>query len=178
MYPLEGFLASPRALEFHTRGVYAPGMARRRQPEVTIHKSGTTVRVPRKRIRELVAFAARAEATDIAEVEVAVVGPEEIAAHNRRWLRHAGPTDVISFDLSDAGGLGLCVQLIVCGEVARQEGRLRGTGTQRELLLYVLHGLLHQMGYDDQAIRSAARMRARQEEILAAFLTGQSPPRA
>lgn len=149
-----------------------------RQPEVTIHKSGTSIRVPRKRIRELIAFAARAEAVDVAEVEVAVVGPQEIAAHNRRWLRHAGATDVISFDLSEAGRPGLCVQLIVCGEIARREGQARGTGTQRELLLYVLHGLLHQMGYDDQAIRSAARMRARQEEILAAFLNGQSPPRA
>ncbi len=128
------------------------------------------MRVPRKKIAALVAFVARVQGVPIGEVDIAVVSGSEIAAHNRRWMGRAGRTDVISFDLSDESADRLVAQLIVCGEVAAQQGPLRGTGPQRELLLYVLHGLLHLMGYDDTSTGAAAEMHAREEEILDEFL--------
>jgi len=44
-------------------------------------------------------------------------------------------------------------------------------------MLYVIHGLLHLMGYDDGEHRSAARMHAREEELLAAFLSRRTARR-
>ncbi len=146
-------------------------MAAKRQPvpkiEITSHQDA--IRVPRKRIAELIAFAAGEEGVRIAEVDVAVVASEEIATLNHRYLRHAGETDVLSFDLSDADTPGLSAQIVICGDVARRQADLRNTTIQREALLYVLHGLLHLIGYDDTGIRSAARMHAREDEILDAF---------
>jgi probable rRNA maturation factor len=77
---------------------------------------------------------------------------------------------VLSFDLSEAPKIGLSVQLIVCGDVAAAEAASRGLTPARELLLYVLHGLLHVMGYEDESIRGSVRMQARQEELLEQFL--------
>jgi probable rRNA maturation factor len=131
------------------------------------------MRVPRRKIAGLIEHIARAEGVGVAEVDVAVVDAETIAELNARHLRHAGATDVLSFDLSDASQAGLSVQLIVCGDVAARVGPLHGLSATRELLLYVAHGLLHQMGYDDQAPRAAATMRARQEELLDAFLSSR-----
>ena len=37
------------------------------------------------------------------------------------------------------------------------------------MMLYVVHGLLHLTGHDDHSARDAARMRARQEELLDGF---------
>ncbi len=144
--------------------------AKPRKPAVLITSAQRAVRVPRKRIADLVAFVARREGVRLAEVDVAVVGAGEMASLNRRYLATRGATDVLSFDLSEAHRGGLCVQLVVCGDVAAAQAAARGLGSRRELMLYVVHGLLHQMGYEDSSVRGAAKMHARQDELLAEFL--------
>lgn len=140
-----------------------------RRPKVTISSSQTALRVPRKRLTELVAFVARSEGAAIAEVDLAVVNRDEITSLNRRYLRHTGPTDVLSFDLSDADREGICAQVIVCGDLAAAQAPEHGLTPQRELMVYVIHGLLHLMGYEDDSVRGAARMHAHQDELLEAF---------
>ena len=136
---------------------------------VNISSSQTALRVPRKKITALVGFVAAAESTRLDEVDVAIVASRRIAALNRRYLQHAGATDVLSFDLSVPGG-GVVVQVIVCGDLAVREARSRRVAPQRELMLYIVHGLLHVMGYDDTTPQAAEKMRIRQEELLEAFL--------
>jgi probable rRNA maturation factor len=140
-----------------------------RKPAVAVSSWQRAVRVPRKRIAELVAFVARREGARLAEVDVAVVSRRRMADLHRRYLGRAGATDVLSFDLSDAAATGIHAQVVVCGEIAAARVARHGVGLQRELMLYVVHGLLHVLGYDDRSPRSAARIRARQEELLDAF---------
>lgn len=127
------------------------------------------MRVPRKKIAALIAFVGAQEGVAISEIDLAVVEASHIASLNRRYLRHTGATDVLSFDLSDADRKGICAQLIVCGDVAVEQAKAHGQGVQRELMLYVVHGLLHLMGYEDHTVRGAARMHGREDEILDAF---------
>jgi len=136
---------------------------------VNISSSQKALRAPRKKITALVEFVASAESKPLDEVDVAIVTSRQIAALNRRYLQHAGSTDVLSFDLS-VPGAGMAVQVIVCSDVAVREAKSRRIGPQRELMLYIVHGLLHVMGYDDTTPQAAGKMRARQEELLEAFL--------
>ncbi len=138
-------------------------------PTVNISSSQSTLRIPRKKITALVEFIVRSEDADMEEVDIAVVTSRRIAALNRRYLQHAGATDVLSFDLSSPGS-GVAAQIIVCSDVAVREARARGLGPQRELMLYIAHGLLHVLGYDDTNSKSAAKMYVRQEELLNEFL--------
>ena len=142
------------------------------KPAVVISSSQAVLRVPRKKIERLIAFVARAEGARIAEVDVAVVSSRQIARLNRRWLGCRGATDVISFDLSGPRDAGepISAQIVVCADVAVSHARRHNLPPQRELLLYVLHGLLHLIGYDDANTTAAAKMHARQEEILQAFM--------
>jgi len=144
--------------------------ARKARPNVVISSSQDAMRIPRKKITALVGFVAAQEGAAISDVDLAVVSRSEIAAVNRRWAGRTGATDVVSFDLSDARTRGISAQLVVCGDIAAEQGRVRGCGVQRELMLYVVHGLLHLMGYDDGAIRAAAKMHAREDELLTEFL--------
>jgi len=128
------------------------------------------MRVPRKRLSELIRFVAAREKPAIREVDLAVVDSRQMASLNRRYLHRRGPTDVLSFDLTGPADEGISAQLIVCGDLAVKEGLARGHGRQRELMLYVVHGLLHLMGYDDRTAVAARQMRDRQENILSAFL--------
>lgn len=138
-------------------------------PRVIVSSSCPNLRIPRKKIAQVADFVARQEGVHLAEVDVAVVNSREIALLNRKYLNHAGDTDVLSFDLSDTPGDGIYAQIIVCGDVADRQAKLRGLTFQEELLLYVVHGLLHVMGYDDLAVRAAAKMHARQDELLSEF---------
>jgi probable rRNA maturation factor len=147
---------------------------------IRISRQGTAVDVSDAALGKLIRLVAAAEGCRLAEVDLALVGGEEIAVHNRRFMHHSGPTDVLSFDLSDSSRPGLSAQLIVCADVAAKQGPLRGLTAGHELMLYVVHGLLHLMGYEDSTVRGRARMHAREDELLALFGPGPAfhvPPK-
>ena len=94
-------------------------------------------------------------------VTVAILNPAEMAKLNWKFLRHRGPTDVLSFPPGD---------IAVCPAVARREAKERGILWQEELLRYVVHGCLHLRGYDDKKPAAKKRMWARQERLVAGLL--------
>ena len=138
---------------------------------VAVESRSQHMRTPRKKIYSLVEFIASQTDRPIHDVDIAVVDSREISRYNRRYLNHAGATDVISFDLSDDSKGPLSCQILVCGQIAKRESQKRGHGVQRELLLYVTHGLLHLLGYDDVRASDAAEMYLRQEDLLDEFMT-------
>lgn len=151
---------------------YPDSMATRRaKPKVAVSSSQKAVRVPRKKIAELVAFVAACEGASISDVDLAVVDMRQIAALNRRYLGRTGTTDVLSFDLSEGRHPDISAQVVVCGPLAARRARRGRLGVQRELLLYVVHGLLHLMGYDDNNPPARAKISNRQEELLEKFLS-------
>ena len=129
--------------------------------------------VPRAPVERLVAFVAGRQHRKLGTVDVAIVGRRRMTVLNRRFLGHLGATDVLSFDLSDGQKGPLSAQIIVCWDVAVAQGRHYGVPARRELLLYVVHGLLHVMGFDDAEPKAAEKMRARQESLLEAFLRSE-----
>ncbi len=92
---------------------------------------------------------------------------ETIRVINRRHLAHDWPTDVISFPLSDPDDPVLAGELVVSAEMAASTARDVGVDPRSELALYVVHGLLHLCGLDDQTAEDADVMRQREAEILA-----------
>ena len=58
-------------------------------------------------------------------------------------------------------------ELIVSVETALREAPQQGWSPRAELLLYVVHGLLHLCGYDDLTDEARPTMRAREREVLA-----------
>jgi probable rRNA maturation factor len=85
---------------------------------------------------------------------------------NKRYLEHDEPTDVLSFPLSEPGARRLAGEVVISADVARRQAEGRGHDVQAELALYVIHGLLHLCGYDDQTPAAAARMRERERHYL------------
>lgn len=142
------------------------------QPIIEITSTQRTVRVPRAKIEQLIDLVTRREGVALEQIDLAVVGKARMATLNERHLRHAGPTDVLSFDLGPGPRGGLCAQIVVCSDVALRQARRRGHAAWKELLLYVLHGLLHAIGYDDQAAAEAEAMHAREDELLSEIGVG------
>jgi probable rRNA maturation factor len=107
-------------------------------------------------------------ALDSAELSIAVVDDPTIHALNLEFLAHDYPTDVLSFVLEHAGGR-LEGEIIVSAQTAARAAATFGWSAEDELLLYVVHGALHLIGYDDGTDADRARMREAERRILTQF---------
>lgn len=94
---------------------------------------------------------------ELEEVEVSIVSDEAIAAVHGKFLDDPTPTDVITFDHGE---------ILVSAETAAARAPEFGHSTDRELALYVVHGLLHLAGFGDKSEGEFERMRKMQEEVL------------
>jgi probable rRNA maturation factor len=94
---------------------------------------------------------------DLRRVEVAIVGDAEIARVHEEFMGIAGPTDVITFDHGE---------IVISADRAAEEGASRRTGCDREIALYLVHGLLHLRGFDDATPGDARAMDSAQTAIL------------
>lgn len=102
------------------------------------------------------------------EVRVRVVGDPDMAAAHQRWAGVPGTTDVLTFDLREGEAGPLDVDLLVCADEAARQARARALPVERELLLYVVHGVLHCLGHDDHDEAAAERMHEEEDRLLAA----------
>jgi probable rRNA maturation factor len=57
-------------------------------------------------------------------------------------------------------------------DVAKREAERRGHSISDEVLLYVIHGILHCVGYDDKSEDESQRMHRKEDEILSAIGIG------
>ncbi|MCM8826225.1 MAG: rRNA maturation RNase YbeY [Candidatus Omnitrophica bacterium] len=76
------------------------------------------------------------------------------------------PTDVISFNLQDKFNPNYLGEVIVSVEEALVNSKVYGTDWKEEIILYIIHGLLHILGYDDNSIKNKKIMEAKQRELL------------
>ena len=113
-----------------------------------------------------------------AEVAIVLVGEEEMAGYNERFMERSGPTDVLAFPVEKltpgevpttvANGQPLSLgDIFVCPTVVKGQAEELGVSLDDELALIVTHGILHLLGYDHDKPDDAARMTAREREILA-----------
>lgn len=103
-----------------------------------------------------------------ATVSIAIVDDAEIRKLNSRFLNRKSTTDCLSFDLSDTQEpqSPKLFELIVNGEMAVRQANLRGHSSEAELALYITHGLLHNLGFDDSTDSKARKMHLMEDNIL------------
>ena len=106
-----------------------------------------------------------------AEISVALVDNEQIIELNERYLDTAEPTDVLSFLLEedfDGQGTMLCDIIASC-EMAKQQAHRYAISPQAEVMQYLVHGLLHVLGYDDNTRKKRNQMNKLQRAVLHDF---------
>jgi probable rRNA maturation factor len=80
-------------------------------------------------------------------------------------LGHDYPTDVISFAYSQETPV-IEGELVVSVDTARQRAKDLGWSSRSELLLYVVHGVLHIAGMDDHDESDRVAMRAAEKRVM------------
>lgn len=124
------------------------------------------------------------------EVRVRVIDDAAMSAAHEEYTGVSGTTDVLTFDMSDppevdagelpavwcgidevTGGfrresLALDVDIMICFDEAVRRSGEYGHAPESELLLYVVHGALHCLGYDDHDEEEFERMHDMEDVIL------------
>ncbi len=129
------------------------------------------IKLNKKKI-ELISFKALQALGQPEETQVALsfVTRYRIKKANSRYFCKDRVTDVIALGYDDSmtsdihkGYLG---DILICPSEAFENARRYGNTFFIELSLYIIHGILHLLGYDDTSSRSALKMRKKEQEIL------------
>ena len=102
-------------------------------------------------------------------VALLLTGDREIGRLHAEFLGDPSPTDVISFAVDDGA------EIVVSVDTARRVARQKGHAARAEVALYVVHGLLHVMGWDDVRPRQRAQMRAAEAAIMRSLGLAYAP---
>ena len=86
------------------------------------------------------------------ELSVALVGDEEIRNLNGRYRSRDEPTDVLSFPVEEPLPTGhrLIGDVIISVEKAARQARQRRRSFEDEMEVLLIHGILHNLGYDHE----------------------------
>jgi probable rRNA maturation factor len=98
----------------------------------------------------------------LATLEVAMVDDATSDRVHRDFMNIEGPTDVITFHHGE---------IVIGAEVAARQAAEYGEPLARELLRYLVHGLLHLAGHEDEEKGGRTAMESAQEAIITTLWT-------
>ncbi len=114
-----------------------------------------------------------------AGLSVILVRDKKMAELNWKLMKHKGTTDVLSFSyIEEKGKVKLSPkvlnanpplflgEIIICLDVAKRNAKEYGTGFEYESALYLCHGILHCLGYEDETKKGFNEMQSLQVKIL------------
>ena len=133
------------------------------KPEITVWNRQRQVPVDLKRLQTDANRAAQlveelsTRRPLLENISIVLISDRRIAQLHWDYMQVSGPTDVITFDHGD---------VFISVETARRQAAEFGSSLEREIRLYIIHGLLHLVGFDDHAPEDAAVMRKMQERLL------------
>ena len=94
-------------------------------------------------------------------LSIVFVGTKRMRAVNKKFLNHDYVTDVITFDLGDGEN-----EILICPAIAAANAKRHNTSIQKEIALYVIHGILHLAGFNDHSPREILAMRAMEKKLM------------
>lgn len=114
------------------------------------------------------------EGSSTTEVSIHFVTTEEICRLHEEFFDDPTTTDCISFpmdaddfdDLFSSEKFHILGEIFVCPATAIQYAKDNGGNPYEETTLYVIHGLLHLLGYDDIKKKDRLIMRQKEQENL------------
>lgn len=95
------------------------------------------------------------------ELEITFVDDAQIAQIHGEYMDDPTPTDVITFPLGEE-----YAQLIISVDTCKRQALEFGNTFDKELILYMVHGILHLAGYDDRTKKQITQMRKMESELL------------
>jgi probable rRNA maturation factor len=134
--------------------------------KITIRNLQKTIPINPKKIKEIILEILSGEsAASCGQINVCFVSDKEIRKLNWKYLGQNTATDVLAFDLSDKKN-EIIADIFVSTEKAVANAKLFKSTPFSENHLYVIHGLLHILGYNDSTEKETLAMRQKEKKYL------------
>ncbi len=104
------------------------------------------------------------------DLSIALTTDEDIQQLNLQYRKIDRPTDVLSFESDETdpvSGTRYLGDIVISYPRALQQARDAGHPVENELMLLVVHGVLHLLGYDHDSAANKASMWKLQSRVLA-----------
>ncbi len=103
-------------------------------------------------------------------LSVTYVTDSRIRGLNRKYRNTDSPTDVLAFSAKEgrhvAGDDRFLGDVVISVDTAERQARDFKSTKDRELKYYLIHGILHLLGYGDAERVGSQKMARRQEELF------------
>jgi len=113
---------------------------------ITVINDNDKYEVNVKKVRDVIALVLKGEKHPKAEVSIKFCDNNYMQKLNKQYFNRNNPTDVISFPAEESKYLG---DILVSSEMAEQRAPEFDNSFQEELILYIIHGVLHLVGFND-----------------------------
>lgn len=150
-----------------------------RSESIYVENKQSEFAVDTEAIKKAAAFVLDIEGSAGGEVTITFVDAAEMAELNKQFRGIEGPTDVLSFSMTEStedepktdssDGEEILGDVIVCPAVTAENARDLGHSQEREILEITIHGLLHLLGYEHGDLAAETAMIARQEQLAGMF---------
>jgi len=141
--------------------------------EVQIYNKQNHLPIDSSWIKGIVQTVLEREGVACDEVIIHFVSKKKIADLHLQFFNDPSPTDCISFPMDQPHGsipISLLGEIFVCPQIAHEYVKKNGGELRDEVALYIIHGLLHLLGYDDLTAKCRKIMRSKEKELLGGCL--------
>lgn len=105
---------------------------------------------------------------DRAEMVVRITDESEITNLNQQYRGKEGATNVLSFPMGeeDEEGITYLGDVVICAPVVKNEASAQAKSVESHWAHMVIHGTLHLLGYDHQALEEAEVMESLEIKMM------------
>ena len=129
---------------------------------VNVFNQQLALKISKDQVERLVEKVLHEEGQSCDEVNIYFVDTSTICQLHEQFFQDPSPTDCISFPMDeqkDETYYRILGEVFVCPDTALEYSRKHKTNPYEETSLYIIHGLLHLMGYDDNKEKDRNHMR-------------------
>ena len=141
---------------------------RKGRVEITLNNLQNKLPIRTRKIKNLILTVLKNELVKKSGwINICFVDNPQIKKFNAKFLKTKSTTDVLAFDLSGKNEKHIILaDIMISTETALKQAASFKTTPDYELSLYVVHGLLHILGFNDHTARQIKLMRKKESQYV------------
>lgn len=124
----------------------------------------------RRKLERIVTFVLQKIGINDAELSIVFTTDSNIKRLNLLYRKQNRPTDVLAFSMREGKRLkkdsSILGDIVISVDRAKEQAKRFKSSFRKEIYLYIIHGLLHLVGYDDRKNLSRKRMHEKEAQLL------------
>lgn len=138
--------------------------------KVSVVNSQRNISIDTRRLKQIAGRALNVLDEPNAELSIYIVDDTEIKNLNYRYRGMDKATDVLAFSMREGqrikGAEGILGDVVISAQTAAKQARRLRKEIKYEIFLYLVHGILHLVGYNDASYEARKKMERVQNEIF------------